>query len=207
MKQIALVRHSVTGGNLLKRYIGRTDSPLAPEGIALAKRFFGRGTVPEAQVLWASPLTRCLETAEILYPDLTPRIAADLRECDFGEFEDRDHEALKDNPAYREWIGGGGAPPGGESRKAFSARCRRGFLEILRAFSAMEEDKAAVVTHGGTIMAVMAAFAQPEKPFYDWQTANCGGFVLGIPEGWREGERLPLLAEVLPEPGGVQKLF
>lgn len=208
MKQIALIRHSVTGGNLLRRYIGSTDSPLAPEGIALARGFFERGAVPKAGVLWTSPLRRCLETAEILYPKLTPLMAEELRECDFGAFEDRNHEALKDLPAYQDWIGGKGVPPGGESREAFSERCRRGFLKILRAFSEMEEDTAAAVVHGGSIMAVMETFASPEKPFYDWQTPNCGGFVLGVPADWDEEMRLPLLAEVVPEERqAAQKLF
>ena len=39
MIQLYLIRHSMTAGNLKKRYIGRTDESLCPEGIVLLKSY------------------------------------------------------------------------------------------------------------------------------------------------------------------------
>ena len=42
MAEFYLIRHSMTKGNLEKRYVGsRTDEPLCREGIALLEGFFG----------------------------------------------------------------------------------------------------------------------------------------------------------------------
>lgn len=35
--QVMLIRHGQTAGNAQRRYIGRTDEPLSPEGIALSE--------------------------------------------------------------------------------------------------------------------------------------------------------------------------
>ena len=39
MIQLYLIRHSMTAGNLKKRYIGRTDESLCPEGIVLLESY------------------------------------------------------------------------------------------------------------------------------------------------------------------------
>ena len=39
MIQLYLIRHSMTAGNLKKRYIGRTDESLCPEGIVLLEKY------------------------------------------------------------------------------------------------------------------------------------------------------------------------
>ena len=44
-------------------------------------------------------MLRCRQTAEIIYGK-TDYIENDLRECDFGEFENKCFEELKDNPDY-----------------------------------------------------------------------------------------------------------
>ena len=36
--ELLLMRHSITPGNLARRFVGSSDQPLAPEGEALARR-------------------------------------------------------------------------------------------------------------------------------------------------------------------------
>ncbi len=65
-----LIRHGQTVGNLEKRYIGRTDEDLCPEGVqaaaGLADGQQGNGMVHSSEssvYWWVSPMRRCLETA------------------------------------------------------------------------------------------------------------------------------------------------
>lgn len=172
--KIYLIRHGLTQGNLEGRYIGcRTDEALCEKGVAL----LGALCLPRVRRVFVSPMKRCVQSARILYPGVEQEIVPDFRECDFGAFEGKNYAELNGDGDYQAWIDSGGELPfpGGESREAFAARSVRAF-EALDPF-ALEED-CALVVHGGTIMAVMEAFARPRGSYFDFQL-KCGeGFVL-----------------------------
>ena len=169
-----LIRHGQTRGNLERRYTGcRTDEPLCPEGAETLKRL----RPPAVSRVICSPMKRCLQSAGILFPGSLPEIVPDFRECDFGDFEGRNFEELKDSAAYRAWVSsGGGLPfPGGESREAFAARCVRAF-GALRLWEGRGD--CALVVHGGTVMAILEAYARPAGGYFDFQTGCGEGYVL-----------------------------
>lgn len=69
MAEIILVRHGKTAGNLEGRYIGsRTDEPLCEEGIHALEEKVREGTYPPVDLVYASPMIRCRQTAKILWP-------------------------------------------------------------------------------------------------------------------------------------------
>ena len=76
--ELLMIRHSSTRGNLLRQYVGSQDHPLAPEGVALAER--RRGEMPPIDGLWVSPMLRCRQTAEILFPGVEQRLVDALKE-------------------------------------------------------------------------------------------------------------------------------
>ena len=169
-----LIRHGKTRGNLDGRYIGcRSDEGLCPEGI----EELNQGKYPAAGRVYSSPMRRCLETAEILYPTIKAEIIPDFRECDFGEFEYKNYEELNGHADYQAWIDSGGELPfpDGESRADFAARSLAAFQSIRR--DAGNEDYALIV-HGGTIMSIMEAMAQPRGSYYDFQVKNGYGYIL-----------------------------
>ena len=190
--ELLLIRHSMTPGNLKGQYVGATDQPLTPQGIALAEEM--RGNFPRPQKLWVSPMTRCRQTAALLFPDMAQQQVPDLRECDFGDFEGRTWEELKDIPLYRQWIGGDMTItfPNGESMPAFLERCQRGIRSVVREGLDQGVELGAAVAHGGTWMAVLAAFGLPKRDLYQWQVKNCGGFRVRVQEE-------PFALEVLEE--------
>lgn len=190
--EIMLIRHSSTEGNRQRRYVGRTDEGLCPEGIALARE--KAKLLPEPELVYSSPMLRCRQTAEILFPGKTPIIMDGLRETDFGKFEYKTYEELKNDPDYGAWLdsGGAGAIPGGESMEQVSQRVLAEFGRLI--LDIMLQDytgRVAVVAHGGTIMTILAALGLPEKGYYDWQVKNCGGYAVAP-----EGERLRVLREL-----------
>lgn len=171
--KLYLIRHGMTEGNKRKAYIGlRTDEPLCAEGAAqLQMRSY-----PEADIVFASPMKRCVMTAKYIYPNREMVICEGLKEIDFGDFEGKNYEELKDNPDYKSWMESGGENtfPNGEAKRDFVLRSQNAFWECLEKVrqSKKKIETAAFVVHGGTIMAIMEQLGTPKGDFYKWQIKN-----------------------------------
>lgn len=191
MLELLLLRHAETAGNRRKNYIGRTDEPLSPEGMENIWQRARDGFYPPAELLITSPLLRCRQTAQILYPHLKPLVISDLRECDFGDFENRNYQDMAEDAAYREWVESGGkmAFPGGESHEDFVQRICRGFDQAAAKIMQQKPKRTVIVGHGGTIMAILSAHT--EGDYYDFMTPNGGGWRVWLDEKlWRQERRL-----------------
>ena len=193
--EIRLIRHFATEGNLEKRYIGVTDEEIKAECVlehTLKKEENGREEwKPELVIV--SPLRRCRQTAEILFPGAEQVVCEQMRECDFGLFEGKNYQELTGNPKYQSWIDSGGtkAFPGGEDPMEFRKRCVCGFEQMMEKMIKGKRKKIAFVVHGGTIMSVMEAFDPEKKEFYHWQVKNGKGFHFQIEEEkWQQGDSL-----------------
>lgn len=177
---LILLRHGKTNGNIAGRYIGRTDEPLCPEGICEAKR---AGIVRGIDNVYVSPMLRAKQTASICFPNANQIIIDDLREMDFGAFEGRTADDMRDDTAYRQWVDGNceGPCPGGESFSYFSKRVCGAFSEIVRKAISDGEKYVVIIAHGGTIMAIMesyagSAYAGESGSFYQWHVPHCCGW-------------------------------
>lgn len=189
-REILLLRHGMTAGNRLRRYIGRTDEPLCPEGRAALEEMPRR----DASIVYISPMLRCRETAELLFPGCALRCVDGLREMDFGVFENRNFLELDGDADYQAWLDSEcNAPiPGGECRADFSDRCCAAFLDTLRTDGS---DRLVFVVHGGTIMSVLERFAVPRRVYYDWHCTNGHGYRLRLAQT-QPAPVLELLEEV-----------
>ena len=197
MAELILIRHGKTAGNLLGRYIGsRTDEPLCDEG----REGLAGKQLPEVERLYVSPMKRCVETAEILWPGFDRkkmRKVTDLRECDFGDFENKNYKELSGNGDYQAWIDSNGTLPfpNGESMDAFKSRCLEAFARIVEEVSGAEQEwiasgktgifRAGIVVHGGTIMAILEQYGYPKAAYFDYQVKNGCGYRLTPVEGTR----------------------
>lgn len=186
----------MTGGNLRGRYIGKTDEPLCAEG----KKALESLSYPAPDFVFVSPMIRCRETAELLFPGKRLRIIDQLAECDFGDFENKNYRELSGNPAYQAWVDSGGTLPfpGGESREEFQRRNQEGFRRVVTVCIRESAASAAVVVHGGTIMNIMEAWGVPERSFYDWHVKNGRGYYVELdPKLWYTGREILELKEEL----------
>ena len=172
--ELYLVRHWKTKGNLEKRYIGTTDEPIlsGSERDLWEKRL--HRILADVRCVAVSPMKRCRESAELLFPGKKQEVCDAFRECDFGQFENRNYEELKNRPEYQRWIDSGGmeAFPGGESRERFAGRCVEGFVQKVTELQERKIERAAFVVHGGTIMAILEWLDHKQRPFYQWQAEN-----------------------------------
>lgn len=173
---IFLIRHAKTQANFERRYTGSTDEPLAEVGIRELKEKIKAGYYPEVDRVFVSPMKRCRQTAQMIYPHLSGKVVAGFTEYDFGKFEGKTYGHLKDDPVYQKWIESGGVDkaPGGEDMESYKERCCLAFEQVLSEIREREIANTALVVHGGTIMAIMERYVPGDKVFYDWQVSNCG---------------------------------
>lgn len=184
-----LIRHSMTGSNALGRYAGkRTDEDLSTEGISLClDRIY-----PQTDVVYTSPMRRCIQTAGLLYCGKKPVIWEQFTECDFGIFEGKNYKELSGEPEYQEWIASNGTLPfpEGESREEFQVRCLEGFCLCIEHCIQYQYKSFAMVVHGGTIMSILDGFAIPHRDYFHWQVKNLEGYEIETDEKqWASGRR------------------
>lgn len=191
--EIVLIRHGKTEGNKEKRYIGRTDQPLSEEGIAGIKENLGR--YPFVEKVYASPMKRTRQTAELIYPGQAPELVDGLREMDMGVFEGKNHAELKNRPSYILWVATRGkiSIPGGESMKDFGKRTMDAFTQVLGDMQAEGIKRSAVVAHGGTIMSIVSQLADDD--YYKYMVNNGAGFRLTLDDDGKLLDLKPLLKE------------
>ena len=205
--EIYFIRHGKTAGNIQKRYVGSTDEPLCEEGICelnarrevILRAFLVHdGCCKQSDMeverkvemlpekVYVSPMLRCRQTAELLFPDAEQEVITNLREMDFGEFEYKNYGELVVDQRYQAFIDSGGQMdfPDAEPQKQFRERVQRALAECLkkrRAFmtnlkSDESEGPLVFVVHGGTIMAIMEKYARPHKDYFDWQVSAAHGY-------------------------------
>jgi len=181
MINVYLIRHSATKGNKEGRYIGSTNEPLSEAGVSLAKS----KKMQPVDWVYVSPLVRCTQTADILYPGCSRSIIPGLRETDFGDFENKNYEELNGNPEYQKWIDtmGKSGFPNGESFEDAYSRAINSFQVIIKNAKENNYNSIAIVTHGGTIMSIMDKLSNEKKDYFDWHVKNCEGFMLEIDGG------------------------
>lgn len=173
--RIWLIRHGMTAANERRLYCGSTDLPLSDTGREELKKL--RYTVPTSARFITSGMRRCDETLTALFGNREREAIAGFREIDFGAFEMRGYEELKEDPAYQMWLDGDNeknTTPGGESGEQMKARA-------LAALDTVVSDgrDAVIITHGGVIAALMAElFPREEKNRYRWQPEPGRGYIL-----------------------------
>ena len=87
-------------------------------------------------------------------------------------------------------------PPFVESNEAFAKRVCEGFIKIIDGLIKTETDRAAIVTHGGVMMALLTNFGLPQLPMHEWITPNGCGYTLRVtPSLWMRGHKLEVVYE------------
>lgn len=180
--KIHLIRHGATDANYDGRYIGcKTDLPLAPEGLNELRMLKDDIDCPEIERLYSSPMLRCRQTGAVLYPDFEPVTVEELKEYDFGSFENKTAAELESNPNFIPWTSGRlSAPPGGEDNSEFIKRICVGFNKIVLDMIEGGLTESAVIMHGGAIMMLLGVSAVPRSKPVEWTADNGRGYSVRV---------------------------
>jgi broad specificity phosphatase PhoE len=188
--RLFVVRHGQSTWNADGRWQGRADPPLSELGArqaedvvsVLHRRF---GTQLPVSGIWASPLMRAHQTADIIGRGLGLDLDFDarLQEVDAGEWTGLTRAEIEAGwPGY---LAEYRRPPGFESHEDLVARS----LEVLGEIAAEAIGKVLVITHGGVIGAVERHLGAT------WErTPNLGGRELVVSLGGLDlGDRFLLI--------------
>ena len=180
--KIHLIRHGATDANYDGRYIGcKTNLPLAPEGLNELRLLKDDIDYPEIERLYSSPMLRCRQTGAVLYPDFEPVTVEELKEYDFGSFENKTAAELESNPNFIPWTSGRlSAPPGGEDNSEFIKRICVGFNKIVLDMIESGLTESAVIMHGGAIMMLLGVSAVPRSKPVEWTADNGRGYSVRV---------------------------
>lgn len=179
---IHFLRHGDIEDTLRGKYIGTTDVPLSEQGKNNLVRYDSEFIYPGTQVVFTSPLKRCTETARILYPQQNPLVIDQLSECNFGEWEGKTADELKDNPDFEKWLAGSAdvKPPRGESGADFTKRICLIFEQIVDGMMKTGYNEAVIITHGGVIMTLLSVFGLPQAKPFKWIMDNGFGYSVRV---------------------------
>lgn len=164
MRQLTLIRHGLTVWNKTGQFQGHTDTPLSPEGRRQA-RALGKYLSKASQtvdLVYSSPLSRSLETAQIVFPDFAIVQDDRLKEIHFGLFEGYTQEDNEKHEAWDWWY----ADP-------FKRRAPEGesYEDLrLRAVAWMQDlpalERIVAITHSGTIQMLLSHILGIEHPLW-----------------------------------------
>ncbi|MCM3566960.1 histidine phosphatase family protein [Neobacillus mesonae] len=189
---IALFRHGLTEANKRKEYVGWADSPLSTDVKMLPLK-------REYECYFSSNLKRCVDTAKCLFPQAAPVCLHELREMNFGVWEGKTYEDLKEDGHYQKWLSAPFSicPPKGESFQQFSVRVEAGWEKLKDEIFSKNISRCAVITHGGVIRYLLTKYAPEPKEFWTWQVPHHLGLELIFnKDSLRRDERCTLLQEV-----------
>ena len=230
-KEIFLFRHGKTEANEKYLYCGKTDLPLSEKGreeLLEKKEFCVYPDISRCKV-FTSGLLRTTQSLGILYPEVVSSVkrgqspAEDsantneanspvgdgpafieepsFQEIDFGDFEMKSYEELKNDERYKAWVEREVDRIQNVHQTEAENPCPNGesWLQMRnRVLSALENAlinyrSVAIFTHGGPISAIMAHFFPDErKSMYKWQSDFGEGYKITVSENRCFYEKIPL---------------
>lgn len=194
--ELYLLRHGKTICNEKKLYCGTSDINLSENGknellefkilsdfnieneekLDKENKVTSSFKYPKCQKNYTSGAKRANETFEILYPRVKYEVIKEFWEYNFGDFEMKSYEMLKDDELYISWIMdkvGKVSGFNGESKLEYRERIGTAFRMFLNSCKEEKVLSALLVSHGGTIGTILEMFYSNEKNFYEWQP-QCG---------------------------------
>ncbi len=159
MSKVVLIRHGRTAWHAEGRYAGISDVPLDDVGLEQAERVADRMQAERIDVIYSSPLSRCLELAErvALLHGLDVIVDERLREIDLGRWDGERVERIieRDGDLIKRWTKDPMTEiPGGESLQSVQDRA----MDWYREATALQADGRIIASsHGGPIRAILAA--------------------------------------------------
>lgn len=181
--EVILIRHGKTIANEKKLYCGKTDLSLSDNGIEELKKLKESLNYPKCDKYYTSGAKRANETFKILYENNDFIELKGFFEYDFGDFEMKSYEDLKENRRYINWIKdelGEISCPNGESKINYKKRIKDEFITFINDLNKENINSALLVSHGGTIGTILEEFYDNSKNFYSWQPSFGEGYKIII---------------------------
>ncbi|WP_147819357.1 histidine phosphatase family protein [Salidesulfovibrio onnuriiensis] len=148
-----LMRHARTEWNQQRRIQGQTDTPLALEGIDMARNWGASPELRDIDLILTSDMLRARQTSELVNERLDVPVLEDarLREQHWGDWTGlyvADLRAMRDTVRALENQGYGFRPPNGEDRQQVFDRAAEALHDAAKAHAGK---RILVTTHNGVL--------------------------------------------------------
>jgi alpha-ribazole phosphatase len=159
LSKVILVRHGRTAWHAEGRYAGTADVPLDELGLQQAQRAADHLKDTKIDVIFSSPLSRCLELANRVaaFHDMEVVVDDRLREIDLGRWDGETYKEIfeKDGEMLKEWTRDPTSMtiPGGESLQQVQDRAMEWLTEVS---GRVPDGNIFASSHGGPIRAMLA---------------------------------------------------
>jgi broad specificity phosphatase PhoE len=197
LTRILVTRHGQTVTNVEERFCGHFETDLTTMGRLQAESLARRlAEIPLAAV-YASDLSRAIETARIATAGhgLDVQLDRGLRELHYGEWEGLKGTTVARKPAWRgqhqlmKSRDPGWCPPGGESVAAVRQRVSHALDRIIRRH---RRQTVLVVTHGTAINCMLGEVLRtPIEATFSFEVTNCS-----LSEIVVDGSKPPVVASL-----------
>jgi broad specificity phosphatase PhoE len=186
---VALIRHGRTRWNAERRFLGATDVPL--DVVGRAQAFVLAQALPKFDHVYASPLSRAMDTARALHPDPTPIPA--FQELSQGDLEGltREDAVARFPEFFSQWSADPVSVrvPGGETLEEVADRSLRALQGLVRQHRGGEV--IAVVTHQMVIATLLCGLS--DTPLRSWRRRTVENASLAV-LAW-DGGQLSIVEE------------
>lgn len=153
--------------------MGVTEEALSGEGRKQLEILAEKDILKKPWLLFISPMLRCQESAGILFPGKKAYPIEEWREMNFGAYEGKNYEDLKNDSYYQKWIDSNGTLPfpEGESQQEYIKRCQMG---LHAATKTIEEKIAREVADTAKTSSAneITELREPEKQIAESQIAE-----------------------------------
>ena len=163
---LVLIRHGKTEANEKHIYCGKSNISLSENGIKELNDIKSSTKYPECSSFFSSGAKRANETLEILYPKRSYSEINEFWEYNFGDFEMKSYDMLKENKEYINWItdkDGQVSCPNGESKIQYRERIKEAFNKFIEKCYKEDISTAVLVCHGGTIGTTESGYCNAER--------------------------------------------
>lgn len=182
--KIYIIRHGQTYCNEKRLYCGKEDVHLSENGILSLNKLRKEFYYPLSDLYFTSGAKRANETLEILFPEVFYKEKKKFWEYNFGEFELKSYNDLKENDEYIKWIldkEGAVYCPNGECRIDFNKRIKNEFKKFIYEIKGKNIESVCLITHGGVIVSILSEFMeQNNSNFYELQPSCGQGYELDV---------------------------
>ncbi len=169
-RELYIIRHGISEGNVNDWFYGHTDLPLTEKGKKELsdQRELGMYPLHEGALCFTSGMTRTEQTFNIIFGDIEHSKIPQLMEINFGDYECRKYDEALAEEQFLKWNedeSGETKFPNGESRNDFDERVREGLDLLIGQFD--KSKKVIAVIHGGVISKIFQLLF-PEEINNEW---------------------------------------
>ena len=175
MVELILVRHGECYGS--GKYIGKgSDVPLTSAGenqiIHLSSYLKDFSEDNPVDLLYSSPMKRCMQTSNFISNDLKIpiNILSGMEETDFGDWEGLGSDEIEQNDQkqFRKWVDNPyeRKPPYGESLNDLNKRVLRAFLPVSDKINDEKKWKIVLVSHRGPLSVLITNLMELDLKYF-----------------------------------------